>query len=456
MSARVLVVDDQPLNVKVIEAKLSSEYYEVLTATGGREALDLMASVKPDIVLLDIMMPEIDGYEVCRQMKADPELLHIPVIMVTALSDPSDRVRGLEAGADDFLTKPINDVALFARIRSSLRIKMALDELRLRDYTSLQLGVLENGEFDLDNGTGGRILVVEDSVDDADLIVKELSRENTVVSVSTADEALAEAEGEPFELMIVSLELEGTDGLRLCSQLRSRDATRHVPLLMLIDQSDANRLAKGLDLGVNDYLYRPIDRNELIARARGQIRQNRYQERLRSTYHRSVSLAVTDSLTGLSNRLYLTSHLESLRGHAIAEGKSLAVAMIDIDHFKVVNDTHGHDVGDAVLRELAERLKGLMRASDLPARLGGEEFVVVMPDTNLSLAEVITTRLRKNIADVPFTIPNGKGDLTVTVSIGVASLLDAEDTPEKLLKRADIALYEAKRGGRNRVIALAS
>jgi two-component system cell cycle response regulator len=456
MSARVLVVDDQPLNVKVIEAKLSSEYYEVLTATGGREALDSMSAVKPDIMLLDVMMPEMDGFEVCRRVKADPELMHIPVIMVTALSDPSDRVRGLEAGADDFLTKPINDDALFARIRSSLRLKMALDELRLRDHTSLQLGVIEAGEFDIESGAGGRVLVVEDDDGDADLIATELSRENTLVSVSTADEALAEAEDGPFDLVIVSIELRGSDGLRLCSQLRSRDETRHVPLLMLIEQNDANKLAKGLDLGVNDYLYKPIDRNELIARVRGQIRHNRYQERLRSTYHRSVSLAVTDSLTGLFNRLYLTSHLESLREHAIAEGKPLAVAMIDIDHFKAVNDAHGHDVGDAVLCELAQRLKSFVRASDLPARLGGEEFVVVMPDTDLSLAEVITTRLRKKVADSPFSIPHGKGDLSITVSIGVASLLGAEDTPEKLLKRADVALYEAKRGGRNRVIALAS
>ena len=327
MSARILVVDDQPLNVKVIEAKLSSEYYEVLTASSGRGALDSMAAVKPDIVLLDIMMPEMDGFEVCRRMKADVELMHIPVVMVTALSDPKDRVRGLEAGADDFLTKPINDVALFARVRSSLRLKMALDELRLRDHTRLQLGDPEDGQFSFDDGTGARVLVVEDSTGDSELIVAELSRENEVVAVSTADDALAATENGAFELIIVSLEIEGTDGLRLCSQLRSRDDTRHIPLLMLIAEADASRLAKGLDLGVNDYLYRPIDRNELIARARGQIRHNRYQNRLRSTYQRSVSLAITDSLTGLYNRLYLTSHLASLRDRAVADGKSLAVAI---------------------------------------------------------------------------------------------------------------------------------
>ncbi|MFQ5783826.1 MAG: PleD family two-component system response regulator [Alphaproteobacteria bacterium] len=455
MTARVLVVDDQPLNIKVLEAKLASEYYEVVTASDGPSALAALQESHPDIVLLDIMMPGMNGFEVCERMKADRKLAHIPVIMVTALSESEDRVRGLEAGADDFLTKPINDVALFARLRSLLRLKMALDELRLRDHTSLQLGVLDDRQFNVSKGTGARVMVAEDLERDARLITDELSRENIVTCFGSPGAALESAKSGNYDLIIVSLDLAGSDGLRLCSQLRSREETRHVPLLMLLEEGDVSRLTKGFDLGVSDYLYKPIDRNELLARARSQIRHKYYQDRLRNTYQRSVSLAVTDSLTGLYNRLYLTSYLASLIDRHRTGGKPLSAAMLDIDHFKGVNDGYGHDVGDGVLRELADRLNRFVRASDLVARLGGEEFVVVMPDTDVATAEAVTGRLRCEIAGAPFVSEMIEGGLQITVSIGVAGLLDGGDTTEALLKRADEALYEAKRGGRNRVIAAA-
>src|ERR1700756_5739091 len=129
MSARVLVVDDVEANVKLLEAKLSSEYFDVLSAYNGRVALDVADAELPDVILLDVMMPRMDGFEVCRDLKAKPRTADIPVVMVTALSDVANRVRGIEAGADDFLTKPVNDVALFARVRSLVRLKRMMDEL---------------------------------------------------------------------------------------------------------------------------------------------------------------------------------------------------------------------------------------------------------------------------------------------------------------------------------------
>ncbi len=453
MSARVLVVDDHPLNVKVLEAKLASEYYEVITAADGLAALKALRAERPDIVLLDVMMPGLDGFEVCRRMKDDPELWHIPVIMVTALTESSDRVRGLEAGADDFLTKPINDTALFARLRSLLRIKMMFDELRLRDETFLQLGGCGDRRLMSDAVADGRILVVEDRDEVAGIIDEELGKEHSVTRVTDGEAALASLFERDADLVIVSLDLARTDGLRLCSQLRSREETRHLPVLMLLERGETERLARGLDLGANDYLYRPIDRHELVARTRSQLRQKRYQDRLRSTYRRTVSLAVTDALTGLYNRLYLTSHLEALLAKSLDDNKPLSAAMIDIDHFKQVNDTYGHDVGDTVLRELAGRLGRLLRASDLIARLGGEEFVAVMPDTDTETAAAVTRRIREEIANTPFASDVVEGGIEVTVSIGVTAFAGAGDAPGALLKRADEALYTAKRGGRNRVVS---
>ena len=451
MSARILVVDDQPLNVKLLEAKLTAEYYDVVTAADGVEALEKAADVRPDISLLDVMMPGMNGYEVCERLKNDPELDHIPVVMVTALDASRDRIRGIEAGADDFLTKPINDVALFARVRSLLRMKLALDELRLRDNVSLQLGELGTSDKD-DDGAVGRILVVENNPFDRKLIESELAEEYSLPSVTSSEDALA-ALIEPYQLIIVSVDLGEDDGLRVCSQIRSRDATRNTPLLMLIEEGDDHHLAKGLDLGVNDYLYKPLDKHELIARTRNQIRHHRYQERLRGTYHRTVSMAITDSLTGLYNRHYLDSHLAAVLDRSRTDGRPLAVAIIDIDFFKVVNDTHGHAAGDQVLRELAVRLKKSIRASDLAARLGGEEFIVVMSDTDMDTAQAITARLCRDVEAEPFAASLIDGGLAVTASIGVAVLDHRDKTPDDLVHRADVALYEAKHNGRNQVIA---
>lgn len=452
MSARILVVDDQPLNVKLIEAKLTAEYYDVVTAADGLEALEKTRDIQPDIILLDVMMPGMDGYEVCKRLKDDPTVSHIPVVMVTALDAAADRIRGLEAGADDFLTKPINDVALFARVRSLLRMKLALDELRLRDNISLQLGASDASDGGAGSEAGGRILVVENEPIDRMMIERILAEDNRVTCVESSEEALAVI-SEPFDLVIVSVDLGEDDGLRVCSQLRSRHETRHVALLMLIDESDEEHLTKGLDLGVNDYLYKPIDKNELIARARNQIRLHNYQERLRGTYHRTVSMAITDSLTGLYNRHYLDSHLAACLERSKANGRPLAVAVIDIDFFKAVNDAHGHAAGDQVLREIAERLGNAIRASDLAARLGGEEFVLVMTDTDMDTARAIAARLCRDIEAAPFAASVVDGGVTVTASIGVAVTDQRDHAPDDLIKRADEALYQAKNNGRNQVIA---
>lgn len=453
MSARVLVVDDIPVNVRLLEAKLSAEYFDVVTAGGGAEALAAVSAQRPDIILLDVMMPEMDGFEVCRRLKADPNTAHIPVVMVTALSDTADRVRGLEAGADDFLTKPVNDLALFARVRSLVRLKTVMDEWRLREETRGQFDLLGMGSASAaDEGGDADILLVESPGPTADRMVETLSKlGNRVVVTSRGADALALGRRNAFDLLIVSLALSGEDGLRLCSQLRSQDATRQVPILLVIDEFDTPRLVKGFDIGANDYLIRPVDQNELVARARTQIRRRRYQERLRSTYQRSLSLALTDSLTGLYNRRYTIRHLEGLMQRRGDSGKPVSVLLFDIDHFKSVNDTYGHAAGDEVLKIIAQRASANLRTNDMVARFGGEEFVVVMADTSLDLATMIAERIRERIAARPISRSDDPEGLTVTVSIGVAMAGPEDTTPDDLLRHADAAMYRAKAAGRNRV-----
>jgi two-component system, cell cycle response regulator len=456
MTARVLVVDDILSNVKLLEAKLTSEYFEVVTAFSGMEALAKMEECDPDIVLLDVMMPGMDGFEVCRRIKANPKTAHIPVVMVTALDQPSDRVTGLEAGADDFLTKPVDDAALFARVRSLVRLKMMTDELRMREATGQSMGLVDPATSFIESGVAGRILMVEDRADSAAWFTAALKRDNEVACVDTFEEALVRVRGGDYDLVIVSLGMRGFDGLRLCSQLRSLPEGRNVPILVVVTDGDKRKLHQALEMGVNDYLTRPVDTNELVARVRTQLRKKRYADRLRHNMQLSLEMAITDQLTGLHNRRYMARHLDNLIAQAKRSGRPLAFVIMDIDFFKRVNDSHGHDIGDEVLQEFARRIAANVRGIDLACRYGGEEFVVVMPDTDITYAYSIAERLRKSIETNPVAISRPPGRLTITVSIGIARSEGEDDSAEALLHRADQALYNAKNNGRNRVVAAAA
>lgn len=452
MTARVLVVDDIAANSKLLEARLSAEYFDVTTATNGAEALAICERGECDIVLLDVMMPDMDGVEVCYTLKQNPATHHIPIIMVTALDLPSERVRSLEAGADDFLTKPVSDVALCARVRSLSRLKLMTDELLLRAVTSKEIGLQQSEFVGLHEPVrDGRILLVDDRASSYDRVAKVLRAEHSVDIEVNPSSALFRAAEDRHDLLIVSLAFEQYDALRLCGQVRSIERTRNIPILAIADADNSSRLLRSLEIGVNDYLVRPIDKHELLARVRTQLRKKRYTERLRDNVQMSIEMAITDPLTGLYNRRYLESHLNSLLDQAKKHGKPLCVLMLDIDFFKAVNDTHGHDAGDETLKEFATRIRKSIRGIDLAARLGGEEFVIVMPETDQAIATMVAERLCRRVANEPFVLDAARQRVELTTSIGIAALR-ADDNTSTVIKRADQALYRAKRSGRNRVV----
>src|SRR5680860_486964 len=454
MTARVLVVDDVDANVKLLEARLTAEYFEVRTAHCGPDALQICSREGTDVVLLDVMMPGMDGFEVCRRLKGEPRTQHIPVVMVTALDQPADVVRGLEAGADDFLTKPVDDIALITRVKNLARLKLLTDEMLMRAATEEQMGFVATMSPKLEEaGRDGRIMLVDDRERAAERMIAALEREHHVQREADPARALLEVPDGDFDLMIVSLNLQDADGLRLCPPIRSLDRTRHLPIMIVVEPGEESRLLRGLDMGVNDYIVRPVDPNELSARVRTQIKRKRYTDFLRTRLEETVEMAILDPLTALHNRRYMTSHLKTLFEDSAQRGNPLSVLVLDIDHFKMINDGHGHDAGDSVLREFAMRLKRNIRGIDLACRLGGEEFVVVMPDTDLAKAYLVGERLRQCIATAPFYAGESVGGLEVTASVGVAALEFPEDTPDIILKRADQALYCAKRDGRNRVVS---
>ena len=418
MSARVLVVDDISANRKLLQAKLSHEYFEVITASNGQEAIDMAREQRPDIILLDVMMPVMDGFEACQILKTDQATQHIPVVMVTALGDRDHRLKGLLAGADDFLTKPVDDFALMSRIRALTKFKLVMDELRSREANGRRIGVIEGEE------PGGPI---------------EPARN------------LAAKEKAGIDLIVLSLASDSFDPLRLCAHFKSQPATRDLPVLIVADFEEEAKALRALDLGASDIIMRPIDTEELSARVRTQVRKKRYLDAVRRRLDESMELAITDQLTGLYNRRHMNKQLNQFLQRANSGGEPVSVFIADIDHFKSVNDTYGHDVGDEVLREFAERMRENVRPADIPCRQGGEEFVVIMPDTSGDMASVVAERLRRHVASQTFAVERGRSQLDVTVSLGVSTSYGSECTIDDLLKRADEALYEAKQSGRNQV-----
>lgn len=454
MSARILVVDDLEANRRLLEAKLTAEYYEVLLAARGEEAVQRAKRERPDLILLDVMMPGgIDGFEACRRLKAQPETRHIPVVICTTLHDQESRVRGLQAGAEDFVTKPIDDVHLMARVKNLLTLKVVTDELRAREASGKKLGVIEEelrpDPLDQHRLVSGNVLVVDDNPNQIGRIKTTLGIEHRVAVMGQSEPL-----GAP-DLIVVAVTAKAFDGFRVIARMRSGEPTRHLPILAVVDADDRARAVRALELGAHDIITRPLDEDELIARARTLMRRKRYMDALRARLDQSLELAITDQLTGLYNRRFMSAQLGPLVQRAQCGGDPVSVMIVDIDHFKRINDTHGHDAGDAILREFSVRLASNVRPSDFACRMGGEEFIVIMPRTTGDTACMAAERLRRHICAAPFQGARLAEPLDVTISIGVASA-EAGDDADSILKRADEALYEAKAAGRNRVIGKAA
>jgi two-component system cell cycle response regulator len=298
-------------------------------------------------------------------------------------------------------------------------------------------------------------MLIDDRGSTASQVTAALRGLHTVDIETEPQDALFKGVDGNYDLFIISLGLQNYDGLRLCGQLRSIERTRQLPVLAIADGDDRQRILRSLDLGVNDYLQRPLDKNELIARVRTQLRRKRYADSLRDNLAASIEMAVVDPLTGLNNRRYFETHLSALVEQAANRARPLSLMVLDIDHFKSVNDTFGHDAGDQVLKGFAGRVRKVVRGADLLCRLGGEEFVVVMPDTPLEVAHRIAERVRRTVEQDVFAVGSEGRVIPVTVSIGLAER-GHDAWPEGLLRKADMALYRSKHEGRNRVTAAAA
>ncbi|KPQ08174.1 MAG: two-component system, cell cycle response regulator [Rhodobacteraceae bacterium HLUCCA12] len=455
MSGKILIVDDLAINRIILKVKLAAACHDSLQAACGQDALAAARAQRPKLILLDMMLPDISGIDVCRQIRADPQTRDIPVVIITASSDRTRRLEALAAGADDFLTKPLNEAILLARIRNLLRTRETEAELRLRAATCRELGFSDaGGRFD----APGRIALI--AADPATAMSWRGALAPLVydrLDLLTPQEALTGADGRaaPDLYMIAANLGHQGDGLRLLADLRSRLASRDAAISLVVPAAESETAAMALDLGANDLLTLPFDPQETALRLRLHIQRKRRAEQLRRQVDDGLKLAITDPLTGLFNRRYAMAYLDRMANRTGQAGTPYALMVLDLDRFKSINDRHGHAAGDTVLRSVAERIRATLQPGDLLARIGGEEFLVALPDATAPRARQTADALCDAVASAPIALAGRPEAVCVTVSVGLA-MGRAGGCAQEVLFRADSALLSAKAGGRNRVTVGAS
>jgi two-component system cell cycle response regulator len=450
---KILIVDDQPLNVKLLTAKLSNENFKLFEAQSGEEALEKASSFSPDLILLDIMMPGMDGYEVTRRLKADPGTRDIPVILITALDGSEDKAKGMEAGAEEFINKPVNTSELLTRVNSMLKLRRYKEQLKIHTEAKGSFDGTDDREV---VGEGKKrmpsVLIVEDDLKDAKVIQSYLETEPYKISVATnGEEAISKTLQEDVDIIFLDVLLPRVNGFEVCRRLKENEQTRNVQIVMATCLGDLDSKLKGIELGADDYLIKPIDARELRARTDTLLKKKAYLDRIYSNYKMALNSAINDGLTGVYNHPYFKSFLELEIIRAERNIYPGALIMIDIDDFKKYNDSLGHWVGDVILRDLAQVIKSVVREIDLVARYGGEEFAVVLPYCKRKDSLTVAGRIKEAIHGHSFANEVSQLPGKITVSMGIAVYPSDASTLEDLIKRADSMLYKAKEEGKNKI-----
>jgi two-component system, cell cycle response regulator len=448
---RILIVDNDPLNVKLLSAKLPADQFEILPAFSGKEALHRTMKDNPDLILLDIMMPEIDGYEVSHRLKTNPATESIPIILFTALDSSQDKVRGFESGADEFLNKPVNDIELLTRINSLLRLKHYRENLLSRAQSEKEVSAGQVSDPLEDALPPARILLVEDDERDALLIQSMFSREPYHLdTVRTGEEALVLVQKKRFDLILLDVLLPGWDGFEVCRQLKGLHQNKDMQIVLITCLADLDNKVRGVESGADDYLIKPVNSRELKARVKVLLKKKHCLDHLRHECERVVNSAICDGVTGLHNQTYFKKFLNLEIKRAERQKYPIGLMIIDVDDLNKINDRLGHATGDLLLRELAQLVKNNIREIDLPARCGGDEFGVVLPYADQLEAGQIVERLQNAL--VQWGAREGKplGLEPITFRLGVASYPDDGTNAEELIQKADEALTRAKKEGKNR------
>ncbi len=452
MVGKILIVDDVATNRIVQKVKLSAAFYQPILASDGTSCLAVARTELPDLILLEQNLPDMPSAEVLRRLAIDPVTRSIPVIVITALRDPKARLAALNAGAQEVLSKPVDDQVLLARMRSLIRARANLDPVP-QSGAALHLAEPVT-QFDYP----GRVALVTSGDAAAENWRAALQPELAgPLIIYTSTQALAAAISDPNkaampDVFAIDTEIDDPEaGLRIMSELRSSNGARHSAICLIRHDDNPDKAAFAFDMGADDVFLAAMSSAEIAGRLQKLVARKRMADQRRASVEDRLREALIDPLTGLYNRRYALPQLAQIGERALADDTSFAAFVIDIDRFKAVNDRHGHAAGDAVLVHVAKRLSANLRVGDLLARIGGEEFLAVLPDISLHEARRIADRLCNVISQRKFQLPDGDS-VCVTVSIGLAmSAATRSDQISGLIEDADHALLAAKNAGRNQV-----
>lgn len=458
MHGKVLIIDPIATHRIVLRVKLAASQYEVLQASSITEAMRVVGRTRPDLILCATSLPDGRPDKMLARMRKAGLTGKVPIIAIGAPVDPAERVRLLGAGFDDVLARPVDHPLLLARARSLLRSYASTSEWQLREGTSRALGFAEHSAG---FGPSAHIRIVTRTPHLHDAWRQELAPLLPAkASVSTPSEPVQAAEDgtTPDAFLLITTPGRDHETLSLLASLRSHAATRHSVIMVAQEEAPAPLGAQMLDMGASDLAPFGATLDEISIRLRTLLARKMMTDALRATVRTGIEASVLDPLTGLHNRRYAIPHVTRIAERAQRTGKPFALMIADMDHFKHINDKYGHAAGDAVLIEVAQRLRSNLRAVDLVARIGGEEFLMMLPGVGLENARKAATRLCRRVGTPPITIPGHHQPITATVSIGMF-VCDLETglpngmalTAEALIDRADKALYDAKAEGRNRV-----
>ncbi len=447
----ILIVDDEPLNRKLLSGMLEAENYHLITAEDGESALGIINQQLPDIILLDIMMPGMDGYEITRKLKSCPDTCSIPIILITALSAYDDKIKGLEAGADEFLNKPVQTEELITRVQSLLRMKEYHERLTnkvLTEENFTRQPQLKTPSADQQEQQV--VLVVEDNPKYRRLVQLHLQGEPyRLLMASNGKEALALIEHEAIDCLLIDIMLPDMDGFSICEKLQNNEAYPHIQTVGITSTEDLSLKIKGIETGFDDYLIKPVNFTELKVRIKALLRKKAYLDQLQDKYQAVFQQAISDQLTGLYNNSYFKHFLGIDIQKADRQEYPISLIMADVDNFKLVNDLHGHITGDLVLKEIAATLKKSIRITDVAARYGGEEFALILPYTDPDSAMVLADRILEAVRAYPFAADAVEQGLPITLSLGIATYPYHASSATELLERADQLLYQSKKKGKN-------
>ena len=470
MPGRVLIIDDLATNRIILKVKLAAAYYEVAQAASVDEVCDKLGEICPDLILLGYRGTghgEAGAVNNARTLREMLGKLHgvkrkgfdTPVVVLLDSNATQDRIAALNAGAAEAMSRPLDEKLLLARLRSLMRQRLANLDLHHHSMTTQPQGFAEQQHgFDLPGKIG---VITQDKVQARKLQsrlaaharhdLRMMSPEEIMCPGSRAAAQHAQAAGPP-DVFVMQLDTDQAEhGPRLLSELRADPDTRNCPVIAHLPDEERALAAQLYDLGAGDVVFSDTDAHEIALRLERQLSEKRLLDRLRDQLQDGLQAAVTDPLTGLYNRRYALSYLDKLLDQHARAPDAFAVMVADLDHFKQVNDRLGHTAGDAVLRHVAQLLKSCLRKDDVVARIGGEEFLIILPGTSPGDAGRLATELCNSVGSTPTALPGHADPVRVTISIGLALATTLNATGADIIDRADQALYRSKAEGRNTV-----